>query len=627
MFKEEFKKSIRVRFLIAISSILFASTFVLSTVVAMNEKNMIEHSLRTKGQGLASYIAYFSVDPLLLKDYIQLDSIVNGASKDADVLYAIIQGTQGKILTSQFASINYQSPRLRSLLSGPAREDELEQIIASIDRQEAVTKFSAPITTGADTIGTAILCLSKHKIYQQMIMTILYVIMLSAVSAFALGYVLFAASKKILLTPIIEIAGTAARLATGDLSARVKAETTGEVKVLVDSFNQMARDLQKTTVSKKYVDDIFKSMIDTLIVASPDGTIRTVNHAACALLGYREEELTGQPIKIIFAGDGDRVLEELIEFRSMKNTEHTYVTKDNRKIPVLISSSVIYSGDATPQGIVCVAVDITGRKRAEEALKRSSEELQQSNEELKNFAYIVSHDLRAPLVNIKGFSEELGHSIQEFTSLLQKYSGQADAEEKQRTEKLVKKDIPEALGFIGSSVTRMDALINSILKLSRLGRNELKPEQLHTEKLVHHLLKTLAHQIDMHKAEVTIGPLPDIIMDKTAAEQIFGNLLDNALKYLEPSRPGEIAVTAEQSAAETTFTIRDNGRGIAKEDTQKVFELFRRVGRQDVPGEGMGLTYVKTLVRRLGGRISCESEPGVGSAFSFTIPARSQMEK
>jgi PAS domain S-box-containing protein len=407
----------------------------------------------------------------------------------------------------------------------------------------------------------------------------------------------------------------------------VKIQALGEVRMLVDSFNKMARDLQKTTVSKEYVDNIFKSMIDTLIVASPDGTIRTVNHAACELLGYREEELTGQPIKIIFAEDGERAFEELVKFPSMKNAEYTYITKNKRKIPVLISSSVIYSSDATPQGIVCVAVDITERKRAEEALNRSSEELQHINEELKNFAYIVSHDLRAPLVNIKGFSEELGHSIQEFTALLEKYPGHVGADEKQRTEELLKKDMPEALGFIGSSVTRMDALINSILKLSRLGRNELKRELVHTEELVHPLLKTLAHQIDMHKADVTIGPLPDIIMDKTAVEQIFGNLLDNALKYLDPSRPGKIAVTAEQNAGETTFTIRDNGRGIAKEDTQRVFELFRRVGRQDVPGEGMGLTYVKTLVRRLGGRIWCESEPGVGSVFSFTIPAHAQTKK
>jgi len=627
MFRKELKESIRYKFLKDISVILLISTIVLTSVIALNEEKRFEYSLMTKGQSFAAYIAKLSLDPLIMRDIIQLDSLVNEANKDDEIAYTVIRDARGNLVTSQYASMNYMLPRIQTILSGLSKDSEMPDIIAAIKKKEAVIELSVPIRTSDDTIGTVTIGLLEYKIHQQIAGTILFVIALNLVVTFVLGIVLFIASRKTILNPIIELGRAADRLAKGDLSTHVKIQTTGEVRMLVDSFNKMARDLEKTTVSKEYVDNIIKSMIDTLIVASPDGTIKTVNHAACTLLGYREEELTGQPIKVIFADDGERAFEELIKFRLMKNTEYTYVTKDNRKIPVLISSSVIYSGDATAQGIVCVAVDITERKRAEEALNRSSEELMHINEELKNFAYIVSHDLRAPLVNIKGFSEELGHSIQEFTSLLEKYPGRLDTDEKQRTEDLLKKDIPEALGFIASSVTRMDALINSILKLSRLGRNELKPELIHTEELVHPLIKTLAHQIDMHKAEVTIGPLPDIIMDKTAAGQIFGNLLDNALKYLEPSRPGKIEVTAEQNAGDTTFTIRDNGRGIAKEDTQRVFELFRRVGRQDVPGEGMGLTYVKTLVRRLGGRIWCESEPGVGSAFSFTIPARAQREK
>jgi signal transduction histidine kinase len=305
--------------------------------------------------------------------------------------------------------------------------------------------------------------------------------------------------------------------------------------------------------------------------------------------------------------------------------ERILIAKDGKRIPIL---KTVVPVEIDGEDVLLEAfIDITERKEAEERLKNYSEELKQINDEMKNFTYIVSHDLRAPLVNIRGFSDELGRSIQEFTPLLEKYRERIDEGEKKRTEELLKKDIPEALGFIGSSVTRMDALINSILKLSRLGRNELKPELLRTEDVVHTLLKSLAHQIDMHKAEITIGPLPDLVVDKTAAEQIFGNLLDNSLKYLEPARPGKIEVTAEQNAGETTFTIRDNGRGIAKEDALKVFELFRRVGKSDVPGEGMGLTYVKTLVRRLGGRIWCDSELGVGTTFSFTIPAHAHTEK
>jgi signal transduction histidine kinase len=134
------------------------------------------------------------------------------------------------------------------------------------------------------------------------------------------------------------------------------------------------------------------------------------------------------------------------------------------------------------------------------------------------------------------------------------------------------------------------------------------------------ILDSLAHQIEQRKTVVTIGELPTIIADKLAMEQIMGNLLDNALKYLDPVREGDISISAEQNGGEILFHISDNGRGIAQEDMHKVFEIFRRAGKQDVPGEGMGLAYVKTLVRRQGGRLWCESEPGKGTIFSFTIP-------
>jgi signal transduction histidine kinase len=113
--------------------------------------------------------------------------------------------------------------------------------------------------------------------------------------------------------------------------------------------------------------------------------------------------------------------------------------------------------------------------------------------------------------------------------------------------------------------------------------------------------------------------LPKVVADRTSMEQVMANLLDNAVKYLDLDRPGQIEITAERSHNETTFRIRDSGRGIAKEDMDKVFAPFRRIGRQDVPGEGMGLPYVQALVRRHGGRIWCVSEPGVGTTFSFTI--------
>ena len=275
---------------------------------------------------------------------------------------------------------------------------------------------------------------------------------------------------------------------------------------------------------------------------------------------------------------------------------------------------------------------ITERERAEKALreahdrleirvKKRTAELTQANEEIKQFAYIVSHDLRAPLINLKGFTAELRSALQVIGSAMDTALPHLDEKQRQAMTLALQEDVPEALDFIGSSVTHMDRFISALLKLSRLGRRELHLEPVDMEALVQATLQTLAHQIEERQVKVTVGPLPEVVADRTSMEQIIGNLLGNAVKYLDPDRPGELEITAERGDEETTFHIRDNGRGIAKDDMPKVFAPFRRIGRQDVPGEGMGLPYMQALVRRHGGRIWCESEPGVGTTFSFTIAA------
>jgi len=422
--------------------------------------------------------------------------------------------------------------------------------------------------------------------------------------------------------PIIELAQAASRIARGERSAQVRVKATGEVQMLVDSFNRMAEDLEKTTVSRDYVDNIINNMVDTLIVASPDGRIVRLNAAACVLLGYDEEELVGRPLDLVIIqapGTAENLGDELVR-ETIYSGEMFYRVKDGGRVPVLFSSSVMYNAQQKVAGIVCVAQDITERKRAEAQLKGYSEELAEINEELKTFAYIVSHDLRAPLVNIKGFSDELLYSIEEIKPVLEKQLADIEEGQRQKYNLILEKDIPEALKFIGSSVRRMDNLINAILKLSRAGLRKLNPEPLQTEEFVQTILHTFAHQIDTRRITVTLDRLPDLVADRTAVEQIFGNLLDNAVKYLEPGRPGRITISADCGSDEVVFRIRDNGRGMSKEDIPKAFEIFRRVGKQDAPGEGMGLAYVKTLIRLLGGRIWCESEPGVGTTFSFSLP-------
>jgi len=447
-----------------------------------------------------------------------------------------------------------------------------------------------------------------------LIVSILSLVAISIIAYYLAGY---------LSRPIIELARAASRLAEGDLSTRVKGTSTGETQMLIDSFNRMSEDLEKTTVSKDYVDNIIRSMMDTLIVVSPDRTIILVNDAACRLLGYDEEELTGLPFDAILEADPQKsisVIDEVLSKGFIGNSERVYRARNGQRVHVLFSASVMSDRHTEAQRVVCVAQDITDRKRDEEKLKAFSDELQEINEDLKSFSYIVSHDLRAPLVNIRGFSDELIFSIREIGPLLEKYLDGFPPAERQKFSEVLNKDIPEALQFIGSSVSRMDDLINAILKLSRAGRRKLNPEPLNVQALIRHIVNSLTHQIESRKITVTAEGLPDVIADRTSMEQVFGNLLDNAIKYLEPGRAGEIEITAEQNKEEVVFHVRDNGRGMAAEDIPKAFEIFRRVGPQDVPGEGMGLAFVKTQIRLHGGRIWCMSEPGKGTMFSFTLP-------
>jgi PAS domain S-box-containing protein len=361
-----------------------------------------------------------------------------------------------------------------------------------------------------------------------------------------------------------------------------------------------------------------------------EGRITLFNDSCVEVTGYRREEVLGRDWFTTLLPERERLparqaFHELVEQGLPRQYENPILTRDGQERVIAWNSTVIRDAEGRLASALTIGQDVTKRRRAEEQLRRYAFELEQANEEVKQFAYIVSHDLRAPLTNLKGFSEELNYALEVIGSTMDTALPHLNEEQQQAVTTALQEDVPEALGFINSSVTRMDDFINAVLKLSRLGRRELDPEPIDMDALVQATLQALAHQIEERNVSVTVEPLPEVVADRTAMEQILGNLLGNSVKYLDPDRPGEIEISAERDD-ETTFHIHDNGRGIAEEDMDKVFAPFRRAGRQDVPGEGMGLPYVQTLVRRHGGRMWCESEAGKGSTFYFTIPRGPSLE-
>jgi PAS domain S-box-containing protein len=386
-------------------------------------------------------------------------------------------------------------------------------------------------------------------------------------------------------------------------------------------------------------DNFFKTVLNSisdavLILDALDMRVLAANTAFLTESGQQEAEVIGKPCQHVAHGgtfsfmltSGICPLLETVSQERTAVAEHVY-REGGKPVRVFeISTSPVRDSNGTVAQVVHVSRDVTARRRFEEEVRglarrlfQSNQDLQQANEDLKNFAYIVSHDMRAPLVSIKGFAAELRRSLADLRRFLEEQPPLPEAAAA-RLAVLMDQDIAESIDFIASSTTRLDGMISAILQLARLGYREFQPEKLDVEELTQGIFASLGHQLEQKQVAVEVADLPVVTADRVALSQIFGNLIDNAVKYLDAGRPGVISVTAERTADQTLFHIKDNGRGIAAKDLEKVFDLFKRVGQQDVAGEGMGLAYVKTLVRRLGGHIWCSSVEGEGTTFSFSLP-------
>lgn len=258
----------------------------------------------------------------------------------------------------------------------------------------------------------------------------------------------------------------------------------------------------------------------------------------------------------------------------------------------------------------------------ERKVEERTEDLVRANQEIQRYAYIVTHDLRAPLVNIMGFTSELEMSLKDMSACVLADGEAINEQQIMDARNAAVHDVPEALAFIRSSTAKMDGLISAILKISRDGRRQLKPERIDIKEILQNSAASLQNLIDAANGEVVVDTSSIFVYsDRLALEQIFTNLLDNAIKYRNKDRPLKVVMRAARNGAMLEAEVLDNGRGIERDDLERIFELFRRAGQQNQAGEGIGLAHVRSIARNLGGDISVRSEPGEGSAFMLKIPA------
>lgn len=260
-------------------------------------------------------------------------------------------------------------------------------------------------------------------------------------------------------------------------------------------------------------------------------------------------------------------------------------------------------------------------ENSERQLNSLAQMLESKNKELKNFAYITSHDLRAPLINVQGFSGELAISCSKLQRLIEEATTDADAI-KQEVMPLVSEEIPESLSFINAGVGKMQRLLDGLLTVSRVDSVNLDITTVNMTEVADQIVDFMRYQIRTNEVSVAVDNLPDCLGDEDQINQVFSNILSNALKYRSPDRKGTIHISGCVQKGLSVYSIEDNGIGIAPEHQEKVFEVFRRINPSGTEsGEGLGLAIVRRILDRHDGKIWLKSQVGKGTTFFVALPS------
>lgn len=439
-----------------------------------------------------------------------------------------------------------------------------------------------------DTLETTLAPVRRQELF-------LFLGIFLSVVAVTIGIVVTALK---VVNPILHFMKGVDRVAgSAGLAFRMKPFGSEEFQGLTKSFNNMLTQVESMTTSRDYVDSLLNSMNEFMLVLSPDGTIQTGNRAFEKFLGCELDKLDTRKITSLLSGDWN----ELVALASSDGPPIERRLKNiNRKtIPVMISASFVHKGRQKLDDIILVLNDVTQQAQAKVEREQYVDDLERSNADLEQFAYVASHDLKAPL-----------RAIDKLAQFIDEDSSEDLSEDSRNNIKLLR-------GRVG----RLDSLLGDLLEYAQTGRDEDNVTLVNTKNLVDEVVELLnppeSVQINVSSA------LPEIPSNRTPLTQIFHNLIGNAIKHNDPDN-AKIDINCRDIGTHFEFQVADNGEGISEKYHEKIFQMFQTLKRRDeVEGSGIGLAVVDKLVRNNGGKIKVISTDGErGTTFQFTWKKR-----
>ncbi|MGB9937866.1 MAG: PAS domain-containing protein [Methanobacterium sp.] len=399
---------------------------------------------------------------------------------------------------------------------------------------------------------------------------------------------------------VVRLFGTAQ-----DITERKKAEIS-----LIEAHNNLEKKVQERTAELENaydeVSDLYNNAPCGYHSLDKEGYFIQINDTELKWLDYSREEIIGKKkFTDIITEESQKTFQmnfpRFKEHGEVYDLEFDMIRKDGSILPVLLNATAVEDSDGNYIMSRSTIFDISERKKSENQLKEIVKELELSNQELQQFAYVSFHDLQEPL-----------RTIASFTQLLQRrYEGKLDS------------DADEFMDYIVEAAIRMKQQIQDLLDYSSVATKDEKFKPVNTNNILNETLKTMKTIIKESNAEIEYDYLPNVIGDAGQLQRVFQNLISNALKFKKCEETPTIHISAfkDKENKEYVFSVKDNGIGIEEQYKERIFTIFQRLHTRDVyEGTGIGLSIVKRIIERHGGRIWVESEFGVGSTFYFTLP-------